>query len=69
MGELPSHDFAQGYTIQLKQIKTAVSAKQIDKFKETAREVETDDREETFDRHLKRVVKLPTKNDTHKGDK
>ncbi|MHB1100892.1 MAG: hypothetical protein ACYCZR_15210 [Burkholderiales bacterium] len=30
---------------------------QLDKFKEAAREVETDDREETFDRALKRVAK------------
>jgi len=30
---------------------------QVERFKETAREVETDDREETFDRALKRIAK------------
>lgn len=33
------------------------SESQLDKFKEAAHEVETDDREEIFDRALKRVAK------------
>lgn len=33
------------------------SKSQLDKFKETAREVETDDSEEAFDRTLKQVAK------------
>ena len=32
---------------------------QIDKFKETAKQVETDNSEEAFDRALKRVAKSP----------
>ena len=32
---------------------------QLDKFKEAAKEVETDDSEETFDRRLKQVAKAP----------
>ncbi len=38
---------------------------QIDKFKEAARELETDDREEAFDEKLKKVAKAPLP----KGDK
>lgn len=37
-----------------------MSQKQLDKFKEAARELETDDREEAFDEKLKRVAKAPT---------
>lgn len=32
---------------------------QIDKFKEAARELQTDDREEAFDEKLKRVARQP----------
>jgi hypothetical protein len=32
---------------------------QVDKFKEAAREVETDDRDEAFDEKLRRVAKAP----------
>ena len=39
---------------------------QLDKFKEAARELETDDREEAFDERLKRVAKSPP---PEKGDK
>lgn len=45
---------------------------QIDKFKEAAREVETDDREEAFDRALKRVAKVspnPAQSKAKSGDK
>ncbi len=34
---------------------------QIDKFKEAARELETDDREEAFDEKLRKVAKAETK--------
>lgn len=34
---------------------------QIDKFREAARELETDDREEVFDAALKKVAKAPPK--------
>jgi hypothetical protein len=34
---------------------------QIDKFREAARELETDDREEVFDAALKKVAKAPAK--------
>lgn len=37
----------------------AKKVKQIDKFKEAAREVETDNSEERFDRALRRVAKVP----------
>jgi hypothetical protein len=36
---------------------------QFDKFKEAAREVETDDREEAFDAIVKKVAKAPPKDD------
>jgi hypothetical protein len=36
---------------------------QIDKFREAARELETDDREEAFDAALKRVAKAPPPKD------
>lgn len=36
---------------------------QIDKFKEAAREVETDDREEAFDAVLKKIAKAPPPKD------
>lgn len=36
---------------------------QVDRFREAARELETDDREEAFDRALKRVVSVPPKAD------
>lgn len=35
--------------------------RQIDKFKQAARELETDESEEAFDRALKKVAKMPTK--------
>lgn len=35
------------------------SNSQLEKFKKAAREVETDDSEEAFDRNLKRVAKTP----------
>ena len=39
------------------------SKSQLDKFKQTAKEVETDEREAAFDRALKRVAKsAPSKN-------
>ena len=37
---------------------------QIDKFREAARELQTDDSEEAFDRVLKKVVKAPPAKDT-----
>jgi len=40
--------------------------KQIDKFREAARELETDDSEEAFDRVLKRIVKSPTQTESQK---
>lgn len=39
------------------------SKKQIDKFRDAAREVETDDREEAFDAIVKRIAKHPAKED------
>lgn len=36
-----------------------MAGKQIDKFREAAREVGTDDREDAFDRVLKRVATAP----------
>ncbi len=36
---------------------------QIDKFREAAREVETDDREEAFDAILKKIAKAPPPKD------
>lgn len=38
---------------------TSSSKRQIDKFREAAREAETDDREEAFDRALKRIAVTP----------
>ena len=41
-------------------MKTTVKEKsQVDKFKEAAREVETDDREEAFDAIVKKIAKVP----------
>lgn len=37
--------------------------KQIDKFREAAREVETDDREEAFDAIVKKIAKAPPPKD------
>ena len=37
--------------------------KQIDRFREAARELETDDREEAFDAALKRIAVAPPKDD------
>ncbi|WP_192814161.1 hypothetical protein [Nitratireductor pacificus] len=36
---------------------------QIDKFREAARELETDESEEAFDRIVKKVAKKPSEND------
>jgi len=36
---------------------------QIDKFKEAARELETDEREEAFDRVVRRIAKTPSPKD------
>lgn len=45
--------------------KAKESATQLERFKETAKQVETDDSEEAFDRTLKRVAKAaPPKPDT-----
>lgn len=41
--------------------------KQIDKFREAAREHETDDSEERFDKIVKRIAKAPEPKDTKKG--
>jgi hypothetical protein len=41
---------------------------QIDKFREAARELETDDSEENFDRILKRVAKAPPPKEKPKKD-
>ena len=38
---------------------TSAEKKQFDKFKETAKQLETDDSEVRFDRALKRVAKAP----------
>lgn len=48
-----------------------VDKRQIDKFREAARELGTDDREEVFDRVLKRISKAPPakKVDKPKKDK
>jgi hypothetical protein len=44
--------------------------KQIDKFKEAARELETDDSEEAFDAKLKKIAKAPPpKDDKAKASK
>jgi len=43
------------------------SGKQLDKFKEAAREVRTDDSEERFDRVLKKVAKPAPKPQDHKS--
>ena len=42
---------------------------QLEKFKQAAREAETDDREETFDRALKRVARtsVPPKSGVEEG--
>lgn len=41
---------------------TATSRKsQVDKFREAARELETDDSEERFDQMLKKIAKAPAK--------
>lgn len=37
--------------------------RQIDKFREAARELETDDREERFDRLVKNIAKVPPAKD------
>lgn len=43
---------------------------QVDKFREAARELETDDDEARFDERLKRIAKPPPpKNDDSKNDK
>jgi hypothetical protein len=47
---------------------------QIDKFKEAARELETDDSEENFARLVKKIAKAPAskpkpKNSTHRDDR
>lgn len=42
---------------------------QIDKFREAARELETDEREEAFDAVVKKIAKAPLpKDDKAKGD-
>lgn len=41
---------------------------QIDKFREAARELETDDSEEHFDRVLKKVAKSPPPKDKPKAE-
>ena len=38
---------------------TAKEKSQVDKFREAAREVETDDREEAFDAIVKKIAKTP----------
>ena len=43
--------------------------KQIDKFREAARELETDDSEEAFDHVLKRVAKAPSSTDAEEPKK
>lgn len=45
--------------------------KQIERFREAARKAETDDREETFDRALKRIAVTPPppKDEKAKADK
>jgi hypothetical protein len=42
---------------------------QLDKFKEAARELETDDREEAFDEKLKKVAKAPKLEPVRPGQK
>lgn len=42
---------------------------QIDKFREAARELETDESEENFDRVLKRVAKATPSKDEKRGEK
>lgn len=46
-----------------------MTKKQIDKFREAARELETDDREEVFDNALKRLAKAPPDKKTEKPKK
>lgn len=45
---------------------TAKKQSQVERFKEAARELETDDSEEAFDRTLKRVAKAPKPKDGNK---
>lgn len=39
---------------------------QVERFREAAREVETDDREEAFDQTLKRIAKVPPSKDANR---
>lgn len=41
---------------------------QLDKFKEAACQLETDDDEERFEKRLKKIVKQKIKGDDHKDD-
>jgi hypothetical protein len=43
------------------------SKSQVDKFREAAREVETDDREEAFDAIVKKIAKAPPPKDNKNG--
>lgn len=45
------------------------SAAQIDKFREAAHELETDDSEEAFDAKLKKIAKAPPAKDSAKSPK
>ena len=47
----------------------ANSLNQLEKFKRAARDVATDDREETFDRVLKRVARAPADKPTRRPPK
>lgn len=47
---------------------TDESKRQIDKFREAARQLETDDREEAFDAMVKKISKAPAKSNPAQPD-
>jgi len=63
--EIPSRDTTQKYEQAVKSIMSRSPKTQKEKFEEAARELETDDSEEAFDKKLKKIAKTPPP----KGDK